>query len=316
MGTMTEPTAVMWDIVDAWESLYATAVFSGINGDAQHQTKPGKHLSRSINNDKFGSNCWPLEAPNDKKGPNDKAIAIDMSMSTADMKTCHNRLKAVYNNRANDWRATYIYAFNGWDGTNGAGRYNLYKGTVDSASDDHKWHEHGEGYYAFANDRRMFDAWVSALSGESADGDDLVTSQEQFNQFMFTFLDDIYTATEGDAFRAGQLWRAFAGTYKGGPYAEGMNSFWVWQTTYATGEANKAVLAEIASKVDIDPEELAAIQQAAYDGAMEGAADPQVIIDGVLAGLAGAGMPPEWIASVEQAMRNVLMTGAAPPTTP
>lgn len=276
MGTITDPTPVMWEIVEAWEAEYPSAVFSGINGDAPHQTKPGKHLSWSQNKDKFGSGCWPLEAPNDKNATaKDKAIAIDMSMSTADMKTCHNRFKAIYNNRANDPRAKYLYAFNGWDGNNGAGRYNLYKGTIDDASDDHKWHEHMEGYYLFVNDPEFARAIISAIRGETIaeyTGEDDMTRDELFDA-LDDWVQTRYGAKPGTAEEGiKNMVSAWGWIYKDGGLPPGHNMLSMTKNQFGQVDA-------ITKTVDISAEELQAIEDAAREGAASGAADAEAIAD-------------------------------------
>ena len=311
MGTITDPTPVMWQIVEAWEAEFPSAVFSGINGDAPHQTKPGKHLSWSQNRDKFGSGCWPLEAPNDKNATaKDKAIAIDMSMSTADMKTCHNRLKAIYNNRANDPRAKYIYAFNGWDGNNGAGRYNLYKGTIDDASDDHKWHEHKEGYYAFVNDPEYARAAISALRGETIaeyTGEDDMTRDE-----LFLALDDYFLSrinakdtAEQKIVQVRNALRAVVWQYIGGGIPAGKSTL----GTLAGAHDYSMVVAE--GLDEVPQEVIDQIEQAAREGAEAGAADTQAIADAVVAAINanGEGLTDAQEADVRNAVSEVLTGG-------
>lgn len=168
MGTITAPTAQMMRLVRGWENLYPSAVFSGINGDQAHQKQPGKHLSRSQNRDKFGANAWPIAHAKDKQGPSDKACAVDISMSRADMKKAHTRLRKIYLNRKTDPRAKFFYAFNGWDLTGSPGRYNFIQGTISTASKDHEWHEHGETFYLYVTSDEMVTAWLSALADETA----------------------------------------------------------------------------------------------------------------------------------------------------
>jgi hypothetical protein len=76
--------------------------------------------------------------------------------------------------------------------------------------------------------------------------------------------------------------------------------------------AVKSTVDLIATKVDIDPAELAAIQESAYQGALAGAADVEVIVAGILAGMEAAGVPAEWAATVEQSVRNVFADAGTP----
>ncbi len=121
-----------------------------------------------------------------------------MTMSTADIIKCHKRLRACFQNRSKDPRTKYINAWNGWDGQGDAGRYDVVKGTVTTASSDHKWHIHLEIRRRYVNDRKAMEAILSMLKGEAYvpptppvtkppatnDGDDDEMTQEQFNDWM------------------------------------------------------------------------------------------------------------------------------------
>lgn len=74
----------------------------------------------------------------------------------------------------------------------------------------------------------------------------------------------------------------------------------------------KDTVPAIAAQVGMDPDALAAIQQAAYAGAQAGAADVDAIVSGVLAGLNAAGLSDEQIADVEAAVRNVFADAGSP----
>lgn len=166
MGVITGPAECLLWLADGWEQAIPGAVFSGVNGDLAHQSRPGKHLSRSQNRDKFGTNAWPLRHPKDRQGPSDKACAIDMSMPRRQLVLVHTRLRTIYLNRATDPRARYIAAFNGWDGQGSPGRYDLVAGTISTADDSHTFHEHGEFFYLYVGNDA--DSWAAArafLSG-------------------------------------------------------------------------------------------------------------------------------------------------------
>lgn len=188
----TLSTAALNDFANDWEGLYASAVLSGIIGDAAHAARGGYHISIM---DQPGDNYSVIRV-DDKAPPGtwprDRASAVDMSLNTSDMKTCHLRLRAVWQNRKNDPRSKYINCWNGWDGTGSPGRYDMVDGSVETASDDHKWHIHLEIRRRYVNDAKAMAAILSILRGESLEsylgGDDLVTTQAEFNTLMKGFL--------------------------------------------------------------------------------------------------------------------------------
>lgn len=158
-------TAERW-LANEWEKLYKTAVLSGIVGDLAHKLRGGYHISRE---DQPKSN-YSVIRPDDKpgNGPSNCAAAIDMTMSTADMKTCHTRLRNAWKNRATDPRMKYLNGWNGWDGQGDAGRYDVITGAVTTATPDHKWHIHLEIRRKYVNDMNAMRAILSILKGESA----------------------------------------------------------------------------------------------------------------------------------------------------
>jgi hypothetical protein len=161
MATLST-TSLNW-LAREWEKQYKSAVLSGIVGDLAHKARGGYHISRQDQ----GSGNYSVTRPDDKLGPSDRASAIDMTMSTADMKKCHVRLRDIWKNRAKDPRMKYINAWNGWDGVGGAGRYDIVKGTVGTATADHKWHIHLEIRRRYVNDMTAMKAILSMLKGES-----------------------------------------------------------------------------------------------------------------------------------------------------
>lgn len=302
MATITEPTAVMWATVDAYEDEYPSAVFSGINGDAEHQTRPGKHLSRGINMTRWPGS-WPVTAPNDQRGPLDKAVAVDISMSKSDMIKCHNRNKAVYFNRASDPRAKFCYAFNGWDGNGDPGRYNLYLGTVRKASKDHTWHVHDEGYYAFVNDPQFARATRSRIRGETVaqylgeDNDVGTLEGEQAIQLDRTNNRMLSTIT---------LTPTIVNKAKYG-YTESV------ETNKLVLEvlAQREIINRIAAEVGLNPGELQEIRDAAFEGAQAGAANVEAVAAAVVERLNTTGLTEEQEADVRAAVSAVLLHGAA-----
>jgi hypothetical protein len=162
MATLST-TSLNW-LANEWEKLYKSAVLSGIVGDLAHKARGGYHISRQ---DQPKTN-YSVIRTDDKpgNGPNDRAAAIDMTMSTADMKKCHVRLRDSWKNRAKDPRWKYINAWNGWDGEGGAGRYDVITGNVSTATSDHKWHIHLEIRRKYVNDMTAMRAILSLLKGE------------------------------------------------------------------------------------------------------------------------------------------------------
>lgn len=173
-------------LANEWEKLYGSAVLSGIVGDLAHKLRGGYHISIQ---DQPGDN-YSVTKVDDKappgNWPRNMASAVDMTMSTADMKKCHIRLRNAWNNRSRDVRMKYINAWNGWDGQGDAGRYDVVKGTVGTATSDHKWHIHLEIRRRYVNDRNAMIAILSILKGESLEtylGEDDVTKDE-FKSWM------------------------------------------------------------------------------------------------------------------------------------
>jgi len=161
--TTLSTTSLNW-LAGQWEDVYTSAVLSGIVGDLAHAARGGYHISRQ---DQSSTNYSVIRA-DDKSGngPSDRAAAIDMTMSTADIIKCHTRLRTFWKN--NDPRMKYINAWNGWDGEGDAGRYDVVKHTIGVASADHKWHIHLEIRRKYVNDMTAMKAILSMLKGEAS----------------------------------------------------------------------------------------------------------------------------------------------------
>lgn len=208
MATLST-TSLNW-LANEWEKVYNTAVLSGIVGDLAHKARGGYHISRQ---DQPSTNYSVIRA-DDKpgNGPNDRASAIDMTMSTADIKTCHIRLRTSWKNRANDPRWKYINAWNGWDGVGDAGRYDVVTGNMSTATADHKWHIHLEIRRKYVNDMNAMRAILSLLKGEpatagtpapvnSGDDDDMALTDDDVKKIW-----DVDYLDSGDA--ANPTWQA------------------------------------------------------------------------------------------------------------
>lgn len=304
------PSPLKW-LADEWERAIGSAVCSGIVGDQAHQNSTSKHNSRQDN----PSGSWAVTHSKDQQGPGNMACAIDMSMSEKDMKLVHGRFKNLYNARSSDPRAPYVDCFNGWDGNGSPGRYDLPAGTVSTTTDDHKWHEHVESFYLYAGTDdeswKAARAILSVVKGETAEqwlsneeGDmDQGTFDARMDSWVKTryeAADDAASAVVGSRNRM-RGW-AWAFTY-GMPPGQSVSS--IFLETHSTVKAIKGTVDLIATKVDIDPAELAAIQEAAYEGALAGAANVDAIVAGILAGLDSTGLTDEQTADVEAAVRNV-----------
>ncbi len=131
-------------IASEWENAYASAVLSGIVGDEAHQKNGGYHISIENNS----STNYSVTRPDDKAPPGtwprNLAAAIDMSMSSSDMKLCSDRLWNAWYDQS-DPRRIYINGFNGWFNDGGpAKRYDFVTQQISETSSDHKWHVHLE----------------------------------------------------------------------------------------------------------------------------------------------------------------------------
>lgn len=180
MSTLSTQS-INW-LADNWEAAYSSAVLSGIVGDLAHKSRGGYHISRE---DQSSSN-YSVTRADDRGGPSDRAAAIDMTMSTADIIKCHKRLREIWENRSNDTRMRYINAWNGWDGQGDAGRYDVVTGAVSFATSDHKWHIHLEIRRKYVNDMNAMRAILSMLRGEtsltSGDDDDMALTDAEISK--------------------------------------------------------------------------------------------------------------------------------------
>jgi hypothetical protein len=195
------PANLNW-LADEWENAIASAVCSGIVGDSAHQEKPSKHNSYSDNMNNSGSS-WATSHPKDQSGPKDMAMALDMSMSSADMALVHGRFKKLYNARGSDARAAYVDCFNGDDSTSGPKRYDLPAGSVSDTDSSHEWHEHLETFRCYVGTDDASDTAVRAILS--------VVKGETEEQWLEG--DDMPSAAEV----ANEVWQRKAGEYYSGP---------------------------------------------------------------------------------------------------
>lgn len=175
-------------VADQWESFYESAVFSGIAGDIEHRRRNSYHNSIQDNPNPTGfSNNRPDDAAPPGIWPRNLAAAIDMSMNTADMVLCTERLWIVWNDTT-DPRRVYLNAFNGWSGSGDAKRYDFVSQGISVTTSDHKWHVHLEIRRRWVTSMLAAMAIISILKGETKEqflaaeeGDDMFCQYGETN---------------------------------------------------------------------------------------------------------------------------------------
>lgn len=162
----THATSEMQRDANIWEDCYSSAVFSGIIGDDNHDG--GYHISIEDNPPGNYSIVRPDDAAPPGDWPRDQSAGVDMSMSTADMKTDYARMLAVYKDQS-DPRRKYLNAYNGWDGVGSAKRIDFYANKIGTSSEDHKWHGHKERRRRYVNSKEATNAIASIHKGLTKD---------------------------------------------------------------------------------------------------------------------------------------------------
>lgn len=154
----------MKEFAKGWEKIFPSAVCSGIVGDQRHARRGGYHIARNAQ----PPTNYSVVRPQDRKGcgPENGASAVDMTMNRRDMILSTKRLAAAYAN-TKDPRRRYLNAFNGWDGSGDATRYDVYARKTKSATPDHKWHVHCEQRRLYIMSKIANRAIWSILRGES-----------------------------------------------------------------------------------------------------------------------------------------------------
>jgi hypothetical protein len=182
----------------------------------------------------------------------------------------------------------YINAWNGWDGQGDAGRYDVVKGTVGTATSDHKWHIHLEIRRRYVNDMNAMRAILSMIKGESVaqyqggvatpaspslpqEDDDM--TQTEFTAFLLAALKDENVAT---------VMRARPWQYTGGGLSGAATALQALGSTYASVKGLQEVVAAIAAKVDLDPAEIEALKASLAIPTAEQNADATVAALGTL----------------------------------
>jgi hypothetical protein len=143
----------------------------GVVGDANHGS--GYHISRSVLIAKGKTGDYSIQAPADKRGRADHASAIDITLSTAQMRLVTTRLRVACTD--NDPRIEPIREFIGsLDGRNVCG-FNRYKtgrsvGWYPSGYSDssHQWHVHVSVFRAYCDDANRMKGLAEVIAGVRA----------------------------------------------------------------------------------------------------------------------------------------------------
>jgi len=151
----------LWDLWLGADQAIKSARFGGIYAD-----KPGYHNTRQRNQQKWPSN-YSIQLSLDKQGPGDKAAAIDLTLSDADMREYTGRLKAAM--ESGDARVGSVKEFYGT--LDNAKVYGLGKKSrtgkpySTSADSSHLWHIHISFFRADVADRDRVLAVLDVLTG-------------------------------------------------------------------------------------------------------------------------------------------------------
>src|ERR1044072_1794664 len=174
---MCQASAPMREAVKKVESVFKSAVFSGIVPDARHLKNGGYHcclihLWEHGKADDYSNRRKLDESAALTKAGRVFSCASDVSLSKADMMRLHANVRRVYLDHA-DPRRKLINAINCWDGSGDAVRYDFQGNTAGYASPDHKGHTHADFPRAYVDtyrDPKMAAkaqrAWVSVVTGE------------------------------------------------------------------------------------------------------------------------------------------------------
>jgi peptidoglycan hydrolase-like protein with peptidoglycan-binding domain len=145
---------------------YASAVLSGIVPDERHKSNGGYHCSVDDLRAHVNGGDYSNTRPDDKNFNPKYGAAYDVTMSRADMIRNYRRVYAVWKDHS-DPRRKYINCVNTWSGSGDAVRLDFVANTAKRASDDHKWHVHGELRRRWLLDAKAARAQLSVHSGES-----------------------------------------------------------------------------------------------------------------------------------------------------
>lgn len=144
----------------------------GIVGDTAHVAGGGYHISRDDLKFHGQGGDYSIQAPADKRGPGNAAAAIDLTLSTTEMKTVSKRLKAAMEGTDYDPRIEPLREFIGTvNGTQVCG-FNRYKtgratGWYPSgySESSHLWHVHLSFFRAYCNDKNSILGVAEVVAG-------------------------------------------------------------------------------------------------------------------------------------------------------
>lgn len=251
----------------------------GAPGDNNHLR--GRHRSpRWCRTSRFSEdrNYGTVDA-RDLHGDQDWYRAIDVGISGKRLWDACHRLDLLV-------RAGQLPAVAEWFGSfDGKRVVGWFEGRPSSSDATHLWHAHVGFWTQYANDVDQLRLVLDAFTG----GDDLVTTQAEFDKFMVGAL----SGTSTDARKVQALLRALPLQYPVTPTTSLL--------ALHTGTAAKVDL--IATKVDIDEEELSAIEARVKAG-VESSAD--AFADAVVARLPAGALTK---GDVADALKSVLKSG-------
>lgn len=156
MSTIAYP-ATRW-FASEWQKSFSSARLSGIVGDATHAANGCYHIGRAFQS----SSHYCCTPPNDNKGPSDAATAIDMNLSTSQMKVCTARLINAIDRK--DPRARWIAEVYGT--VNGSTVTGRLFGEYGSSDSSHLWHVHCAFYRQYATSLQAYKDVLSIIRGE------------------------------------------------------------------------------------------------------------------------------------------------------
>jgi hypothetical protein len=163
----TQVSTVLRAVADGFvkNAGYASAVLAGLVPDSRHLANGGYHCSVEDLKAHGNGGDYSNTRPDDKNFNPKYCAAYDVTLSRADMIRSYQRVYAVWKDRS-DPRRKYINCINTWPGAGDAVRIDFYANKVGRASDDHKWHVHGEIRRRYLNDAKAGRAVLSVLNGE------------------------------------------------------------------------------------------------------------------------------------------------------